>query len=208
MKAEKIKTYIIQWLLEGGLGFDKKHDAIGLEVKFSQNRRLADMLVISEVVHALEIKGERDNLTKLSSQIEDYQKTFELVSAIIAPKHLDEIRSVLPPRVGIVLFNNGALTVIRKAKAKKRLDKKSLLMFFSKYELSKMLKIKNLSNHSTDEVRSIAKDDLTLSQNRQAVSNKLHLKYKKLLVLLQQDIGSNILTDDLQTLYGQIEEIK
>ena len=36
-----MKAYIIQWLFEGGLGFDKEKDAIGLEVKFSQNRRLA-----------------------------------------------------------------------------------------------------------------------------------------------------------------------
>lgn len=203
-----MKTYIIQWLFEGGLGFDKKQDAIGLEVKFSQNRRLADMLIISKEFHALEIKGERDNLTKLSAQIDDYQKTFEMVSVIIAPRHLCEIRNLLPTRIGMILFNNGVLSLIRKAKPKKRLDKKSLLMFFSKHELVKMLQVKNLRDHSTDEVRFIAKDNLSLIQIHQAVFNKLYMKYKRLITLLHQDIGNSILKDDLQTLYGQIEQIK
>ncbi|MCK4888219.1 MAG: sce7726 family protein [Planctomycetes bacterium] len=208
MDAEEMKTYIIQWLFEGGIGFDKKQDAIGLEVRFSQNRRLADMLIISEKFHSLEIKGERDNLTKLSAQIDDYQKTFEMVSVVIAPKHLREIRNLLPTRIGIILFNNGILTLLRKAKTKKRLDRNSLLMFFNKYELSKMLQVKKLRNYSTDELRFIAKANLSLNQIHQAVFNKLYMKYKRLTTLLQQDIGSNILKDDLQTLYGQIEEIK
>lgn len=208
MKAEKIKTYIIQWLLEGGLGFDKKNDAIGLEVKFSRNRRLADMIIISKDIHALEIKGPRDNLSKLSAQIKDYHKTFEKVSVVIPPKYLMEIRSLLPARVGIILFNNGILTIVRNAKFKKRLDKKSLLMFFSKPELGKTLQIKSLLDYSTDEVRFIAENRMSTSQIRQAVSEKLCLKYKRLLVLLQHDIGNNILTDDLQTLYGQVGDIK
>jgi len=55
--AEYIKTRVIKWLLDGNLSFDITQDAIGAEVLFSDNRRSADLLILSQEFHALEIKG-------------------------------------------------------------------------------------------------------------------------------------------------------
>jgi len=63
--AEHLKSYLIQWLLDGNLGFDKKTNAIGTEVLFSVNKRKADLVIVGSELHAFEIKGDRDTLKKL-----------------------------------------------------------------------------------------------------------------------------------------------
>ncbi len=205
--AEKIKTYIINWLLDGGLGFNSETDSIGLEVKFSPKRRLADMMIISKNLHALEIKSENDNLTKIQDQIYDYRRTFEKVSVISTKKHLKGIRKLVSPQVGIILFENKSLKIIRKPKNRKRLDKQSLLMFLNKQDLYKNIKISDNFNYSTDELRLIAEKKLTLKKIEAMAKNKLRIKYSRLMELLKHDMGKEILIDDLQTLYGQVKEI-
>ena len=93
--AEYIKTKVIKWLLDGNLAFNDSRDAIGAEVLFSANKRRADLLILSQEFHALEIKGDFDDPRKLEGQLDDYHKTFDKVSVVTSPKHLFRIYKIL-----------------------------------------------------------------------------------------------------------------
>jgi len=206
-KAEKMKVRIIEWLLEGHLGFDIARDSIGLEVLFSRNRRRADMLIVSNEFHALEIKGDLDNLSKLPDQLHDYSNTFDKISMVITTKHLKNIRQLLPRYTGIILFEKNSLRIIRKATLRKRLDKGSLLMFMGKVQLGKLLKITDVAKYSTDELRFMASEKLSLLLIRRKAYGFLQKKYKKLFRLFLLDKGYSVLADDLNSLYGDVNKI-
>ncbi len=121
--AEYIKTRVIKWLLAGNLSFDASQDAIGAEVLFSANRRSADLLILSQEFHALEIKGYYDDPRKLEGQLDDYHKTFDKVSVITTPKHLNRITKIIKPYTGLILFDGETFKIIRLARQRKRLDK-------------------------------------------------------------------------------------
>ena len=161
--AEHLKAYFIQWLLKGNLSFDKKNNAIGTEVSFSSNRRKADLVILDHELHAFEIKGGYDTLRKLEAQLVDYHKTFNKVTVITTPKHLIGVRKIIMRHTGLILHEDNNFKVVKKAKIRKRLDKYSLLMFLKKSEIAKLLKLGNINNYSTDQVRNIAKEKLTLN---------------------------------------------
>ena len=206
-KAEKMKVRIIEWLLEGHLGFDIARDSVGLEVLFSRNRRRADMLIVSNEFHALEIKGDLDNLSKLPDQLHDYSNTFDKTSMVITTKHLKKIRQLLPRYTGIILFEKNSLRIIRKATLRKRLDKGSLLVFMGKVQLGKLLKIKDVAKYSTDELRFMASEKLSLLLIRPEAYDFLRRKHRKRFDLFLHDKGSLVLADDLSSLYGDVNKI-
>ena len=140
--ADRIKKDIVVWLLNGGMSFDPKKDSIGNEVLFSQHRRRADLLILSDSFHALEIKGDADRLTKLSCQLEDYCKTFDKVSVVITKKHLVNAKKIIPRSVGLILVEGERIIVLRDPRMNQRLDKASLLMFLNKKLLLGLLKTK------------------------------------------------------------------
>ncbi len=206
--AEYIKTKAIQWLLEGNLSFDASQDAIGAEVLFSSNKRMADLLVLSNELHALEIKGDFDKLGRLQGQLEDYHRTFDKVSVVTTLKHLFEIRNIIRPATGLILFDNDAFKVLRIARLQKRLDKSCLLMFLRKNELTNLFRIKNSESLSITEIRSRVAENLTITEIRNAAYSALRKRYRELFRLFLHDTSKHILVDDLRSLSGRIEELR
>jgi len=205
--AEYIKTRVIKWLLDGNLSFDASRDAIGAEVFFSANRRCADLLILSQEFHALEIKGYYDDPRKLEGQLDDYHKTFDKVSVITTHKHLNRILKMIKPYTGLILFDKEKLKVKRLAKQRKRLDKYSLLMFLQKNDLKRLSKTKNRNNLSTDEIRRLIVSRLTIGEIHQAAYSSLRNRYYKLFRLFMKDTGGNIIWDELKGLCGRIDEL-
>ncbi len=205
--AEYIKTRVIKWLLDGNMAFDDSRDAIGAEVLFSANRRSADLLILSQEFHALEIKGYFDNPGKLKEQLDDYHKTFDKVSVITTSKHLNRILKIVKPYTGLILFDKENLKVKRLAKQRKRLDKYSLLMFLQKNELKRLSKTKNSNNLSTGEIRRLIVSRLTIGEIRQAAYSSLRKRYYELFRLFMKDTGGNIIWDELKGLCGRINEL-
>lgn len=205
--AEYIKTRVIRWLLDGNLSFDPSRDAIGTEVLFSANRRSADLLILSKTFHALEIKGFLDDSRKLEGQLDDYHKTFDKISVITTPKHLNEVKKIIKPYTGLILFDGETFKVRRLARQRKRLDKYSLLMFLNKNELNSLLKIKNNNNLSTDEIRMLIAKKLTTKEIREAAYSSLKSRYDELFRLFMNDTGGNIIPDELKGLCGRIDEL-
>ena len=205
--AEYIKTRVIKWLLDSNLSFDIKQDAIGAEVLFSANRRRVDLLILSQELHALEIKGYYDDPRKLEGQLDDYHKTFDKVSVITTPKHLSRIYKIIKPYTGLILFDGETFKVKRLAKQRKRLDKYSLLMFLRKNELNSLSKVKNSDSFSTDEIRRLIAGRLTINEIRKAAYSSLRNRYGELFRLFLNDTGGNIIWDELKGLCGRIDEL-
>lgn len=205
--AEYIKTRVIKWLIDGNLSFDISQDAIGAEVLFSANRRRVDLLILSQELHALEIKGYYDDPRKLEGQLDDYHKTFDKVSVITTPKHLNRIYKIIKPYTGLILFDGETFKVKRFAKQRKRLDKYSLLMFLRKNELNSLSKVKNSDSLSTDQIRRLIVDRLTTSEIRKVAYSSLKNRYDELFRLFLNDTGGNIISDELKGLCGRIDEL-
>lgn len=177
-----IKHRVVNWLLSGGMGFDKTKDAIGNEVLFSSVLRRADLLVFSGNLHALEIKSDSDNLTKLSEQLHDYCRSFDKVSVVTTPKHLPRIQKLLSRnrKIGIIIVREkGNVEVVRDVMVNKKLDKQNLLMFLNKSQVAALIKTapKTLS---TDEIRKIAAKQCPLELIKKEAYNVLREKYERL----------------------------
>lgn len=206
--AEHIKTAIIKRLIEGALGFNKKTNSVGVEVQFSRNKRRADLLITGREFHALEIKGDADNLRKLRTQLSDYQKVFDRVSVVVTEKHLTTARMITPKDVGIILFKNDQLHIIRQATLRKRLDKKELLMFLSKSEITELFQLTGTKEYSTDELREAAAEMFTIKEVRKLTYSKIQVQYDKLFKMLLTDTNGNIIEDELKGLVGNIGKIR
>lgn len=198
---------VIKWILSGKLSFDVQQDAIGAEVLFSVNKRRADLLILSRNFHALEIKGDFDNLDKLKAQLDDYHKTFDKVSLVITPKHLAKVRKIIKPSTGLILFNAGDLTVYRVAKKCKRLNKLSLLTFLHKTNMLPLLKTQQAYKLSTDDLRTLVAQKLTTKKIREISYFYLKNQYRELFRLFHKDVGDNFLWDELKGLCGKINKL-
>jgi hypothetical protein len=205
-KAEYLKAKFVEWLLEGNLSFDISRDAIGTEVLFSEKRRSADIVILSDKLHALEIKGDFDDFRKLRKQLTDYHRTFDKVSVITTPKRIERIYRYLQPYTGLILFDNGTFRVKRLAKQRGRLDKYSLLMFLHRKELNALLKTRK-NNLSTDEVRKYIVNRLSQKKIREVAYASLKSRYRYLFRLFLNDTGGNIVWDELKGLSGRISEL-
>ncbi len=206
-KAELIKTKAIRWLLRGNLNFNKSKDAIATEVLFSANRRKADLLIISNKTHTLEIKSDSDDPRKLKMQLNDYHNTFDKVSVITTIKNVNKIKNIITQNTGLILFNNDKFKVIKIARLNKKLDKRSLLIFLPKIELLSLCTSRNIRKLSTDEIREKLSHQLTTSKIRTAAYSYLKKRYYKLFRLLLRDTEGKIVWDDLRGLCGIIDKL-
>lgn len=205
--AEHIKTKTIKWLIRGGLSFKPSQHAIGAEVLFAQKQRRADLLIISNILHSIEIKGDRDNTSKLRAQITDYIRTFDKVSIITTPKHLNKIQSIVPPSIGIILFENNRFTIKKLPTRRKRLNKISLLMFLDKQNLIANFQIKDSYRLSTQELRVKTANKFTMHHIRKITHMTIKNKYARLFKLFLKDTGGKIVWDELRGLCGKINRI-
>jgi hypothetical protein len=118
---------------------ERDERVIALEAKYGANSRRADILEISDVLHAYEIKSDLDKVSRLKEQLHDYRRTFEYVSVVTTTKMLPEIRKQLGPNEGILLITDNSVKIIRKARPNKKILKKNVLSIFSKTTLAKLM---------------------------------------------------------------------
>ncbi|MEG3638571.1 sce7726 family protein [Magnetococcus sp. PR-3] len=62
----------------------------------------ADLVILNGTATVYEIKSERDSLSRLNKQIEDYQKVFASVNVITAESHVDDVVERIPDGVGVL----------------------------------------------------------------------------------------------------------
>jgi len=96
MKEKEIKELFLKWVLK-----NEDPDTVVInEFATTYWRRRADLLVVNGCIQLIEIKSERDNLSRLEAQIEYFLERGHKVTLIASNKHKDKLRNV-PKEVGI-----------------------------------------------------------------------------------------------------------
>ena len=87
---------------------------IASEFRYGKSQLVTDLLILTtKNVVSIEIKAEHDDLRRLCNQVLEAKKNFNLIIVFSAAKHLDSLLSILPPEIGITVFEKNKITVIR-----------------------------------------------------------------------------------------------
>ena len=119
--------------------------------ELSINKSKADIALITKKTFSIfEIKSERDSLSKLPSQINDYYKICPSIYVISAEKHIEKIIEITNSSTGILLCSrNNQITKIREAEIyTDLLDKKEFLKIFNKSESLEIIKDLKKENYT------------------------------------------------------------
>ena len=65
----------------------------------------ADVVVLNGTSTAYEIKSERDSLTRLKNQIENYRRVFAAVNAVVGKSHLSGVLEIAGEDVGVITLS-------------------------------------------------------------------------------------------------------
>lgn len=65
----------------------------------------ADIVILNGTATAYEIKSERDSLSRLSNQIENYKKVFAKVNVIASEDHIESVLKTTPRDVGVLCLS-------------------------------------------------------------------------------------------------------
>jgi hypothetical protein len=79
----------------------------------------ADLAVLGKSLDGYEIKTSRDNLKRLPNQVQAYGSLFDRCTAVVAERHIESARGILPDWWGIMAIGSGdqaRFHAIRKAR--------------------------------------------------------------------------------------------
>jgi hypothetical protein len=146
LKDSDIRKVLMEQLLDeyGGDPDTKIVNEMG--ILHGQTR--VDIAVINGILHGYEIKSESDTLSRLPSQMDDYNKVFDRVTIVVSSKYLDEVRKMIPKWWGIIVVGNKhgrpVLRKVRKGRRNKNVDPYSVSHLLWKDEAIEILKEKGL----------------------------------------------------------------
>lgn len=66
----------------------------------------ADLVILNGTATVYEIKSERDSLTRLANQVENYKKVFATVNVIASESHVQGVRATVPADIGILCLSS------------------------------------------------------------------------------------------------------
>jgi hypothetical protein len=76
----------------------------------------ADLAILNGTATVYEIKSERDSLTRLANQVDNYQKVFAKINVIAGETHVCEVLETVPDDVGVMcLSRRYQITTVREA---------------------------------------------------------------------------------------------
>ncbi len=97
--------------------------------EFRVGQRKADCVILNGKSTCYEIKTEFDSLQRLDLQLKEYEKLFNEIYVVCAPKFTKKLLNYLPEYIGIIEFNNKLnLKKIRRSHIKNFVIDKNLIM--------------------------------------------------------------------------------
>ena len=111
--------------------------------EFRVGNSKVDVAVLNGTSTAYEIKSERDSIKRIEGQIRDYRKVFAQVNIICGSGHVEDVRNIVPPDVGILtLSDRHQISTIRKAVSKpKRTNSENIFEAIRLSEAGEILKL-------------------------------------------------------------------
>lgn len=84
--------------------------------EFRIGRCKADLVILNGTATVYEIKSERDSLTRLVNQVENYKRAFANVNVIASAGHIDGVLAIIPGDVGVMcLSKRYQITTVRES---------------------------------------------------------------------------------------------
>ncbi|KGJ07606.1 hypothetical protein EQ718_01885 [Paracoccus versutus] len=84
--------------------------------EFRAGSSKADLVILNGTATVYEIKSERDSLTRLTSQIEDYKRVFAKVNVIASEGHIESVLATVSDDIGVMcLSKRYRITTLREA---------------------------------------------------------------------------------------------
>ena len=112
-----------------------RNTIFAIEARYGFKDRRADFVMLNDYSHAFEIKSDFDTVARLEEQTSEYISTFDFVTVVTTELHLSKVRSIVPQKVGLIVFRGGQLHRVRAAQQNKRLSKHHLVASISKSSL-------------------------------------------------------------------------
>jgi len=134
-----IKAAIIDFLL--------RRDEVGIigsEILYGRAGKFADFINLTESITAFEVKSRNDDFRGIKSQLNSYLNVFEFVYLVTTDNHLNKIRNLKVPNLGVVLVKEYRdIQVIKEAKFNSNTNNEEILASINanylkqKYSISK-----------------------------------------------------------------------
>lgn len=109
----------------------------------------ADMAIVNGELKGFEIKSDQDTLFRLRSQASDYCRVFDTVSIVVAAKHLEKTRKIVPSWWGILVVKkcgnaNPEIRSYRRERNNPKPDPLAIAQLIWRDEAFELLKAHNL----------------------------------------------------------------
>lgn len=157
--------------------------ALASEVRFADNLRRADLLIIAEsVCHAIEVKGPRDSMTKLAKQLQDTQKYFRYTWLACDSAAYTQAKHALPSHIGVLLVARDLTIELIKPPTPRKVTKARLLALVTKLELveiAKSAKVSSPTSKSLDDLRHAVEARLTRNEIEGMIAVTLNARYQE-----------------------------
>ena len=155
---------------------------------------IMDVAVVNGKIHGYEIKSERDNLDRLPSQMEYYNKVFDTVTLVISDTHLMKARKIVPRWWGIdcIVTSKSKVSIktVRKPGKNKNVNVFELTQLLWKEELLELLEKNNIVKGTKSKTRmqlcTMSAERIDHNQIIEFVRNKLKTRKAWRAVPIQQ----------------------
>lgn len=187
---------LLRWLLPQLY----QDEIIALELPYKDVSRKADIAIIGpNRLVAIEVKGPRDNLSKLPNQINDYMEGFLEVYVAAAPNLMPAIRNEMPPSVGLIDLGSTQINQRRVASRRKRLSKAGAIHWLRADELRRMLGTRK-GVGDMQSLRESAIKTQTATQLSASAIASIYDRASAKFAIFNNERGERLTLDDIETL--------
>lgn len=196
--ADDLKALVISTLLPT-MSVD---EVLGTEVRFGEGQYRADLVISSPVrLSAFEIKGPRDNLDKLGSQVLGYTTSFLDFSVVTNDDWLAAVRPLVPRTTGLLTLRGFQLHTIRQPRVLSRLSPDAALRWLRTGELRDLLRSYDLTTTGhyavlAEAVRARVPVAELSSFTLSAIQNRLRPRFEA----FRDELGRTVTLDDVRML--------
>lgn len=198
--ADEIKLRLLAWLIPQ-LNQD---ELIASELRFLTGSRRADLAVFSPSgITAFEIKGPRDNLDRLSKQLDDYRRMFHNVYVAASEVDTKRIADLAKRSVGIIAVSANEIRVARAAQRKSHLDAKGASLWLESRdlrELSRRLGIPRVSQLDIESLRNHVRKKLGTDELNHCAGEAMKRRMEARHLAFIAELGRTPTYDDLKML--------
>ncbi|WP_369990201.1 sce7726 family protein [Niallia circulans] len=181
LKDSDIRKALIPYLVNQLLNDPDSVIINEMGVLHGQSR--VDVAVINGILHGYEIKSESDNLSRLPSQINDYNQVFDRMTIVVQKNYLEQVKEMVPKWWGIILVSTTKkeikLREIRKGRLNSGVDMYALSHLLWKEEAIDILKKKGLQKGYLSKPRTVLYKKICESFNKNEIKSVVNQQLKQ-----------------------------